>query len=60
MKPTKEYPKPDELKGFQEVARYPAHESTKPGILDLDIHPLQEKFILSGGKDSKVVLIDHS
>ena len=28
--------------------------------MDLDIHPVQENFILSGGKDSKVVLIDHS
>jgi len=60
MRPPADYIKPEQLKEFKEQARYPGHESTKPGILDLDIHPTQENFILSGGKDSKVVLLDHS
>lgn len=34
------------------------HESTKPGILDLDIHPLNDAYILSGGRDSRAVLFD--
>jgi hypothetical protein len=60
MKPTKEYTKPEEFAQTKESAAYPAHESTKPGILDLDIHPVHENFIISGGKDAKVVLLDHS
>lgn len=60
MKPPADYIKAEELKDLKEKARYPAHESTKPGILDLDIHPVQENLIISGGKDSKVVLLDNS
>ena len=60
MKAPATYPKADQLKGFQETAKYPGHESTRPGILDLDIHPIHENFIISGGKDSKVVLLDHN
>lgn len=60
MKPPADYVKAEELKELKESARYPGHESTKPGILDLDIHPVQQNLIISGGKDSKVVLIDHN
>jgi hypothetical protein len=60
MKPNKDYPKPEEYKDLKEVAKYPAHESTKPGINDFDIHSTQENYIISGGKDGKVVLLDHS
>ena len=60
MKPPKEYPGNEEIKEIKEQAQYPAHESTKPGILDLDIHPIHENYIVSGGKDSKVVLLDHN
>ena len=41
MKPPADYVKAEEFKEFKEQARYPAHESTKPGILDIDIHPVQ-------------------
>ena len=57
-KPPKTYPKPADLKQLKEVSRFPAHESTKPGILDLDIHPIHEQFLISGGRDSKAILID--
>ena len=60
MKPPADYTKAEEIKEFKEVARYPTHESTKPGILDIDIHPIQQNLIISGGKDSKVVLLDHN
>ena len=60
MKPPKEYPNNEEIKQIKEQAQYPAHESTKPGILDLDIHQIHENYIVSGGKDSKVVLLDHN
>jgi WD40 repeat protein len=60
MKPPADYTKPEELKELNEVARYPAHDSTKPGIHDLDIHPIHQNLIISGGKDSKAVLLDHS
>lgn len=59
MKPPKEYPKNEEFKDAKVVASYPSHESTKPGIIDLDVHPIHENFIMSGGKDSNVVLLDH-
>lgn len=59
MKPPKEYPSNQEFKDAQVAASYPAHDSTKPGILDLDIHPIHENYIISGGKDSNVVLIDN-
>lgn len=55
-----EYPKAEQLSAYKEEAKYPGHESTKPGILDLDIHPTSENFIVSGGKDSNVVLLDHA
>ena len=60
MKAPGDYIKAEELKEFKEQARYPTHESTKPGILDIDIHPVHQNLIISGGKDSKVVLLDHS
>lgn len=60
LKPTKDYPKAEEYKNLKEVAKYPSHDSTKPGILDFDIHASNENFILSGGKDGKAVLLDHS
>ena len=41
-----------------ELGSYPTHMSTKPGIIDLDIHPIHEQFILSIGKDQQVVLFD--
>ena len=59
MKPPKEYPANQEFKEAKVAASYPAHDSTKPGILDLDIHPIHENYIVSGGKDSHVVLIDN-
>jgi hypothetical protein len=59
MKASQDYPKSEEIKGMQEKAKYAGHDSTKPGIQDFDIHPLKENFILSGGKDGKVVLLDH-
>jgi hypothetical protein len=60
MKAPAEYTKAEEINEFKEVARYPTHESTKPGILDIDIHPIHQNLIISGGKDSKVVLLDHN
>jgi len=41
MKPTAEYVRAEELKEIKEQARYPTHDSTKPGILDIDIHPIR-------------------
>jgi hypothetical protein len=58
LKPPKTYPKNEDFKNFKELNKFPAHESTKPGILDLDIHPIHENFIISSGRDSKVVLLD--
>ena len=60
MKPPADYTKAEEVKELKEFARYPTHESTKPGILDIDIHPIKQNLIVSGGKDSKVVLLDHN
>jgi hypothetical protein len=60
MKPPAEYVKNEDFKAIKEQARYPTHESTKPGILDIDLHPVQQNLIISGGKDSKVVLLDHN
>lgn len=57
-KPPRTYPKNDDFKKFKELNKFPAHESTKPGVLDLDIHPINENFIISAGKDNKVVLLD--
>lgn len=39
LKPPQDYPKLDNYKGLKQAGAYPLHESTKPGILDLDIHP---------------------
>ncbi len=36
------YPKKEDLKKYKESGSYPLHESTNPGILDLDIHPSKE------------------
>jgi|LauGreDrversion4_2_1035121.scaffolds.fasta_scaffold267299_2 hypothetical protein len=60
MKPSKDYPKAEDYKTLKESAKYPSHESTKPGILDFDINGASENFIVSGGKDGKAVLLDHS
>ena len=37
-----DYPKKEDLKRFSDIGSYPLHESTKPGIIDLDIHPVHE------------------
>lgn len=34
------YPKKEDFAKFTELGAYPTHESTKPGIIDLDIHPV--------------------
>jgi hypothetical protein len=51
IKPPKTYIKKETIKNLHEVGAHPIHESTKMGIIDLDIHPTQEHFILSIGKD---------
>lgn len=52
------YPKSENLSKLKEANKFPAHETTKPGVLDLDIHPTHENYIISGGRDTKAVLID--
>ncbi|CDW72817.1 UNKNOWN [Stylonychia lemnae] len=52
------YPKLEEYKQLKQIGSFPLHESTKPGILDLDINSLDDRFILTGGRDSKVILFD--
>ena len=51
IKPPKTYIKKETIKNLLEVGAHPIHESTKLGIIDLDIPPTQEHFILSVGKD---------
>jgi pre-mRNA-processing factor 19 len=46
-----DYPKKEGIKRYTELGSYPLHESTKPGIIDLDIHPVHEQFVVSVGKD---------
>jgi pre-mRNA-processing factor 19 len=58
IKPPKTYIKKETIKNLHEVGAHPIHESTKLGIIDLDIHPTQEEFILSIGKDQKAILFD--
>jgi WD40 repeat protein len=60
LKPPKTYPKVEEYKNLKQAGSFPLHESTKPGILDLDIHPLSENYVISGGKDSKAILFDRN
>jgi pre-mRNA-processing factor 19 len=60
LRPAPEYPKPEEYQGLKEAAKYPAHDTTKPGVNDFDIHATNEDLILSGGNDGKAVLLDHS
>eukprot|EP00347_Sterkiella_histriomuscorum_P009835 403339693 len=52
------YPKLEDYKTLKQAGSFPLHDSTKPGILDLDIHPINDTFILSGGRDSKAILFD--
>ena len=59
VKPAQEYPKAEEYKGLKEAAKYPSHDSTKPGVNDFDVHATNEDLILSGGNDGKAVLLDH-
>jgi len=60
LKPSEGYPKPEEYAGLKEAAKYPAHDTTKPGVNDIDVHATNENLILSGGNDGKAVLLDHS
>ena len=46
------YPKTQDFQKYTVKGSYPIHESSKPGIVDLDIHPLNENYIVSGGRDS--------
>lgn len=41
-----------------ELGSFPTHMSTKPGIIDIDIHSIHEQYILSIGKDQQVILFD--
>ena len=52
------YPKKEDIKKYTEIGAYPVHESIKPGIVDLDIHPVHEQFVISVGRDQKAVLFD--
>ena len=52
------YLKKEQLATFKEVGGFPCHDSTKPGVLDVDIHQQRQNFILSGGRDGKAVLFD--
>ena len=58
MKPPATYPKVESYKTLKQIGSFPLHDSTKPGILDLDIHPLNDNYILSGGRDSRAILFD--
>ncbi len=58
MKPPALYPKAEDYLSLTQLGSYPLHNSTKPGILDLDIHPLNDTYIITGGRDGKAIVFD--
>lgn len=51
------YPKKEAIMAYTELAEYPLHEGQNSAINTLDIHQ-GNRYIITGGKDSRVVLFD--
>jgi len=47
-----------DVKKFECVGEFKAHQSTAPGILCLDIHKEDDSRIVTGGVDSQVIIFD--
>ena len=56
MKAPSTYIKPAEVANIHHLKSFPAHMVSNPGVLDMDLHPIHENFVLSGGKDSQAIL----
>lgn len=48
----------EDLKQFKVKGSYPLHSSAKPGITCLDIHPVYDNLLVTGGVDSRAILFD--
>lgn len=49
---------PEEIAKFQTSASISAHSTTTPGIIAVDVHPVNDKMVLSGGVDGLAVFYD--
>lgn len=50
------YPKKEDLTKFKETSSFPVHQSTAPGINDIDI--LDENMVLTAGNDGQAILMN--
>lgn len=52
--------KVEDIQKYTDVAAYPTHKASSPGILCLDIHPKNKDIIITGGVDETAVIFDRS
>lgn len=50
--------KEDEIKAFKNVSSHPNHKTTHPGILCVDIHPVQQELVVTGGVDQTAIVFN--
>jgi len=48
----------EQLQQFKQLASYPPHKASIPGILCLDIHPKHKDLIITGGVDETAIIFD--
>jgi pre-mRNA-processing factor 19 len=51
--------KVEQIQHFKVKNSHPLHSTTKPGITSINIHPLIDNLIVTGGNDGKAVLFDN-
>jgi len=49
----------DSLQEYKVVSSNNPHKASAPGVLCLDIHPLQQELIVTGGVDASVIVFNH-
>jgi len=48
----------EKLTEYKNTKSYPIHSSTDPGIVAIDVHPVNSNLLLTGGKDGNGVIFD--
>jgi pre-mRNA-processing factor 19 len=48
----------DEIKDYQAISTHNVHKASPPGVTCLDIHPLNEEMVVTGGADTEAILFN--